>query len=124
MINRYEGEIRINPISILRNNDFNNSGEIDDIQTTLSKTLELYKQMSEQLIALKTYLQKQPALNYEFYFADGGYIGMKGFNDHELLELNSNGLIHLYDNAIDKNWVKKYGSMFGLTWEEGRAIEI
>lgn len=124
MVNRYTGEIRINPIAILRNEDFNNSGEIKDIQTTTTETIQLLARMTEQLNALKAYLKKNSASNYEFYFADGGYIGMKGFTDAELLELKAQGLIQLFDFSVDKDWVKKYGAQFGLIWEDGRAVEI
>ncbi|MDH4058938.1 MAG: hypothetical protein OEU76_09240 [Cyclobacteriaceae bacterium] len=124
MVNRYTGEIRINPIAILRNEDFNNSGEIKDIQTTTTETIQLLARMTEQLNALKAYLKKKSTSNYEFYFADGGYIGMKGFTDAELLELKAQGLIQLFDFSVDKDWVKKYGAQFGLIWEDGRAVEI
>ena len=124
MVNRYTGEIRINPIAILRNEDFNNSGEIKDIQTTTTETIQLLARMTEQLNALKAYLKKKSTSNYEFYFADGGYIGMKGFTDAELLELKAQGLIQLFDFSVDKDWVKKYGAQFGLIWKDGRAVEI
>lgn len=124
MANRYAGEIRINPIAILRKDDFNNDGEIIDIQETLAEAIKLHEQLGTKLKALKDYLKKFPSSNHEFYFADAGYIGMRGFTDAELLELKSVGLIQLFDFAVDKGWVKKYGAKFGLIWEDGRAVEF
>ena len=124
MINRYSGEVRINPIAVLRNYDFNNDGEIPSIDSTLSEAVIIHQRMSKQLIALQTYLKENPSPNYEFYFADGGYIAMKGFTDKQLLKLKAEGLIELFDFATDKTWVKKHGAKFGLVWENGRAVEM
>ncbi len=125
MVNRYAGEIRINPIAILRKDDFNNDGDIQDIDELLSETLDINAEISARLKKLKTYLAKNNyAASADFFFADGGYIGMRGFTDEQLLEMKSNNLIELFDFATDKSWVKKYGTQVGLIWEDGRAVEI
>jgi hypothetical protein len=125
MVNRYEGEIRINPIAILRNDDFNNDGGIEDIDNVLAEAIALNQTISDRLTKLRTHLKSKGfSGNLRFNFADGGYISMKGCSDKDLLELKSNGLIDLYDLATDKNWVKKYGAQFGLVWEDGRAIKF
>lgn len=113
MVNRYAGEIRINPIAILRKDDFNNSGEIENIEQMLAQTIQLHESIRAKLMRLKEYLRKYPSANREFFFADGGYIGLKGFADTELLALKSEGLIDLFDFAVDKGWVKKYGAQLG-----------
>lgn len=125
MVNRYAGEIRINPIAILRKDDFNNDGDIEDIDELLSETLDINAEISARLKTLKTYLAKNGHVNSaEFFFADGGYIGMRGFTDAQLLDMKAKGLIELFDFATDKSWVKKYGAQVGLIWEDGRAVEI
>jgi hypothetical protein len=125
MINRYAGEIRINPVSILRNDDFNNEGEILDIQVTLQEAITINQKISERLKHLKSWLKENhPAGKLRFNFAPGGYIAVQGLSDHELLTLESEGLIDLFDYATDKEWVKKYGRHFGLIWENGRAVLI
>ncbi|MBK8292166.1 MAG: hypothetical protein IPK96_15765 [Flammeovirgaceae bacterium] len=60
----------------------------------------------------------------QFHFADAGYISIKGLSDDQLKQLAAKGLIELFDNAKDKDWVKKYGPQFGLIWENGRAVEL
>jgi hypothetical protein len=124
MINRYAGEIHINPIRVLRNDDFNNDGQIKDIEATLKEAIELNQKIGVRLQRIKSWLeQKKYPAAIRFQFAEGGYIGMKGLPDHQLQELASNGMIELFDFARDKDWVKKYGSQFGLIWENGRAVE-
>lgn len=123
MINRYAGEIRINPVAILRNDDFNNDGAIASINEVLHQTLEINEAISQRVSKLKAHLLSTVFSGpIEFHFSDGGYIGMKGFTDEELLDMKSKGLIDLFDFATDKNWVKKYGVNFGLAWEDGRAV--
>jgi hypothetical protein len=125
MINRYAGEIHINPIRVLRNDDFNNDGQIKDIDVTLKEAIELNQKIAAQLQHLKAWLaQKKYPGSIEFRFAEGGYIGLKGLPDHQLKELAAQGVIELFDFATDKDWVKKYGSQFGLIWENGRSVEI
>jgi hypothetical protein len=116
MINRYAGEIHINPIRVLRNDDFNNDGQIKDIEATL---------IAKRLQQLMTWLNKKnfPS-SIQFQFAEGGYISLKGLPDHQLQELAAQGMIELFDFAEDKDWVKKYGQQFGLIWENGRSVEI
>ncbi len=125
MINRYAAEIHINPIRFLRNDDFNNDGRIQDIDGTLRQAIELSEQISDRLRHIQTWIQKGNFKGgIQFQYADGGYISMKGASDAQLLELESKGIIELFDFATDKNWVKKYGHQFGLVWEDGRAVEI
>ena len=125
MINRYAGEIRINPVAVLRNDDFNNEGFIEDIHSVFDETLKINQATSERITRLKAYLRSLPASRkVSFNFADGGYIAMKGLTDEELLAMKSKGLIDLFDFAVDREWVKKYGAQFGLVWENGRAVEI
>lgn len=125
MINRYAGEIHINPMRPLRNDDFNNDGHIKDIDATLKQALELNQKIGDRLLRLKAWLEKR---NYpaavQFHFAEGGYISVKGLSDAQLQELSSQGLIELFDYATDKNWVKKYGAQFGLIWEDGKAVAL
>jgi len=125
MINRYAGEIHINPIRSLRNDDFNNDGQIKDINATLKDALELNQKITERLQRLKTWLDKRnfPS-SIQFQFAEGGYISLKGLPDQQLQELATQGMIELFDFATDKDWVKKYGPQFGLIWENGRSVEI
>jgi len=125
MINRYAGEIHINPMRILRNDDFNNDGHIKNIEATLKDAIALNQKISERLHRLKEWLEKGNAsAGVQFEFADGGYIRVKGLSDAQLLLLSSKGLIELFDYATSKEWVKKYGPQFGLVWENGRAVEI
>ncbi|MBK5279913.1 MAG: hypothetical protein JJE09_13725 [Bacteroidia bacterium] len=125
MINRYAGEIHINPIPILRNNDFNNNGHIDDIGATLREAMDVNKQINERLKGLKAWvIAGRFSATVNFHFAEEGFIRVQGLSDATLLDLNTKGLISLFDFATDKSWVKKYGSQFGLVWEDGRAIEI
>ncbi len=124
MINRYEGEIHINPIRILRNDDFNNDGQIKDIKATLNQAIELNNKIGKRLQAINAWLEAKHFSGVQFRFAEGGYISVKGLSDGQLKELASQGLIELFDFATDKEWVKKYGPQFGLVWENGRAVEI
>lgn len=125
MINRYSGEIRINPVAILRNNDFNNEGEIEDIDELLQEAINLNARIRERMEALKSYLQTNSfSSQITFNFAPGGYIAMNGFTDNELLEMKAKGLIDLFDYATDRDWVKRYGAQFGLIWENGRAVSL
>ncbi len=125
MINRYSGEIHINPISQLRNGDFNNNGQIKNIDELLIQAIELNHQISARLQQIKTWLdRKNFSGSTQFNFADGGYISINGLPDSQLEELASRGLIELYDFATDKNWVKKFGQHFGLIWENGQALKI
>ncbi|MCU0357977.1 MAG: hypothetical protein MUE95_10380 [Cyclobacteriaceae bacterium] len=124
-MNRYAGEIHLNPVSILRNHDFNNEGDIADIQLTLQEALDINERISNRIRLLKEYLmQYRSGSRLQFNFAPGGYIAVKGLDDHELLDLEAQGLIELFDFATDRDWVKKYGRHFGLVWENGRAIRI
>jgi hypothetical protein len=125
MVNRYAGEIHINPIRSLRNDDFNNDGQIKDINVTLKEAIELNQKIAERLKKLTTWLSKKnfPS-SIQFRFAEGGYISLKGLPDHQLQELAAQGMIELFDFAKDKDWVKKYGQQFGLIWENGRSVEI
>jgi len=125
MINRYAGEIHINPIRILRNDDFNNDGQIKDINATLKEAIELNEDITARLQQLQAWLSKRnfPS-SIQFQFAEGGYIILKGLPDQQLKELAAQGMIELFDFATDKDWVKKYGSQFGLIWENGRSVEI
>ncbi len=124
MVNRYEGEIHVNPIRILRNDDFNNDGHIKNIDATLNQAIELNQKISERLQAIKSWLNAKKYSSIQFRFSEGGYIGIKGLADVQLKELASQGLIELFDFATDKEWVKKYGPQFGLVWENGRAVEV
>ncbi|MBI1766843.1 MAG: hypothetical protein HY015_03080 [Bacteroidetes bacterium] len=125
MVNRYEGEIHINPIRILRNDDFNNDGLIKDITATLNQAIDLNHKITQRLQGFKALLEaKKIPGGVQFRFAEGGYIGVKGLSDDLLKEFASQGLIELFDFATDKDWVKKYGPQFGLVWENGRAVEI
>lgn len=125
MINRYSGEIRINPVAILRNNDFNNEGEIEDIDELLQEAINLNVRIRERMEALKSYLQTNSfSSQITFNFAPGGYIAMNGFTDNELLGMKAKGLIDLFDYATDRDWVKRYGAQFGLIWENGRAVSL
>lgn len=123
-MNRYAGEIHINPIRILRNGDFNNDGHIKDMEATLKETIELNQKINNRLQQLKTWLEKGNASGSQFHFADAGYISVKGLSDSQLQQLASRGLIELFDYATDREWVKKNGAQFGLIWEGGRAVEI
>ena len=125
MTNRFAGEIHINPMRILRNDDFNNDGHIKDIEATLKEAIELNQKINTRLQQLKAWLEKGNASgSIQFHFADAGYISVKGLSDSQLQQLSVKGLIELFDYATDREWVKKYGSQFGLIWEDGRAVEI
>ncbi len=125
MINRYAGEIHINPIRVLRKDDFNNDGHIKDIEATLKEAIDLNQKIAERLQKLKAWLdQKKYPPAIRFQFAEGGYISMNGLPDHQLQELTSQGMIELFDYATDRDWVKKHGPQFGLVWENGRGVEV
>lgn len=125
MTNRYAGEIHINPIRILRNDDFNNDGHIKDIDATIKQVIDLSQKTSERMKQLKEWLQNSNNQGtVQFHFADGGYISIKGLPDSQLKQLAAKGLIELFDFATDKDWVKKFGPQFGLIWENGRAVEL
>jgi hypothetical protein len=124
MVNRYEGEIHINPIRILRNDDFNNDGRIKNIEATLDQAIELNQKISKRLVGIKNWLAAKNYSGIQFRFAEGGYISVSGQSDPQLKELAAQGLMELFDFATDKDWVKKYGPLFGLIWENGRAVEI
>lgn len=125
MINRYAGEIHINPMPILRNNDFNNEGHIPDIDRVLREVLRINAQVSNRLEQLRTALADDGlAKSATFHFAPGGYISVSGLTDAQLLNLNERGLIDLFDFALDKAWVLNYGHYFGLIWENGRAVKV
>lgn len=124
MTNRYAAEIHINPIRFLRNDDFNNDGHIEDINSTLDEAIQLSETISNRLQHIQAWLQQGDYKSVSFHFADGGYISMKGASDKQLLELKSKGLVELFDFATDKSWVKKHGQQFGLIWEDGKAVEI
>jgi hypothetical protein len=125
LMNRYSGEIHINPVSILRNYDFNNEGDIADIHITLKETIAINQRIIARLNELREYLSAHPAASrLKFNFAPGGYIEVKGLSDHELLKLNKQGLLDLFDYATDRDWVKRHGHHFGLIWEDGRAVSV
>jgi hypothetical protein len=124
MINRYEGEIHINPIRVLRNDDYNNDGLIKNIEATLNQAIDLNEKISHRLKLIKSWLDAKKYSGIQFRFAEGGYISVNGLSDPQLKELSAQGLIELFDFATDKDWVKKYGPQFGLIWENGRAVEI
>ena len=125
MINRYAGEIHINPIRILRNDDFNNDGKIKDIQQTLKQAIQLNQEIAIRLTQLQQWLSKENNFaSVQFHFAEGGYISISGLTDEQLKRLSSKNLIELFDFATDKEWVKKHGQKFGLIWENGRAVEL
>ncbi len=124
MVNRYSGEIHINPVRTLRGDDFNNDGHIKDIEATLQEAIELNQKITTRLQQLKVWLEKgNAAAGIKFHFADGGYISVKGLSDAQLKQLAAKGLIELFDYATERDWVKKYGVQFGLVWEGGRAVE-
>jgi maltose-binding protein MalE len=125
MVNRYAGEIHINPVRILRGDDFNNDGHIKNIEDTLEEAIALNEAINHRLKGIKAWLEKgNAAAGIQFQFADGGYISVKGLSDEQLQQLATKGLIELFDYARDRDWVKKYGMQFGLVWEGGQAIEI
>lgn len=124
MTNRYAGEIHINPIRILRGDDFNNDGRIQHIEKMLEQALQLNRQIGERLQRILAWTKDQSLSGIQFRFAEGGYIAINGLSDAQLKRLEAEGLIELFDFATDKEWVKKYGSQFGLVWENGRAVEI
>ncbi|MCK6618533.1 MAG: hypothetical protein L6Q51_12905 [Cyclobacteriaceae bacterium] len=125
MINRYAGEIHLNPVPILRHHDFNNEGEIPDIIKTLDEAILLTTEINTRLAQLKKLVNDAGLFGRaRFNFSPGGYISITGLPDEELKELYSQGLIELFDFATDRDWVKRYGHLFGLVWENGRAVEV
>ena len=125
MVNRYAGEIHINPMRILRNDDFNNDGHIKDIEATLKETIALNQEINNRLKNLQAWLEKgNGSAGMKFHFADGGYISVSGLSDVILQQLAARGWIELFDHATDRIWVKKYGMQFGLVWKNGKAIEV
>jgi hypothetical protein len=124
MINRYAGEIHINPVRILRNDDFNNDGHIKNIEDTIQTAIELNQQIGARLQQILTWLKKGGGAAVHFHFTDAGYVSLQGLTDAQLKELSAKGMIELFDFAKDKNWVKKYGQQFGLIWENGVAVSI
>lgn len=124
MINRFAGEIHINPVRILRNDDFNNDGHIPDIEVTLQEAISLTHEIHNRLKRLQEWLGKERPSHLQFRFSEGGYISLQGLTDDELKQLAARGLIELFDYATSRDWVKKYGPLFGLIWENGRAVEI
>jgi hypothetical protein len=124
MTNRYEGEIHINPIRILRKGDFNNDGEIEDIEGVLREAVDINQEIADRMNQLMRWLEQgNISASVQFRFADGGYISIVGLQDTELQKLSASGLIELFDHATERDWVKKYGHQFGLVWEGGRAVE-
>lgn len=125
MINRYAGEIHLNPVPILRHHDFNNEGEIPDITKTLDEAIRLIEEINARLAELKKLVNEARLFNRaRFNFSPGGFISITGLPDEELKELYQKGLIELFDFATDRDWVKRYGHLFGLIWENGRAVEV
>lgn len=125
MINRFAGEIHLNPVPILRDNDFNNEGEIPDIDRTLADAIQLADQIRANLTELKKIVAGNESMGKaRFNFAPGGYISINGLTDIQLKNLHERGLIQLFDFATDREWVKRYGHLFGLIWENGRAVEL
>lgn len=125
MINRYAGEIHLNPVPILRHHDFNNEGEIPDITKTLDEAIRLTAEINIRLAQLKELVNETGLFGHaRFNFSPGGYISITGLPDEELRNLYRKGLIELFDFATDRDWVKRYGHLFGLVWENGRAVEV
>lgn len=124
MINRFAGEIHINPVRILRHDDFNNDGQIKDIQGTIQLAIDLNQQISVRLQQILAWLKKGSSSAVQFHFAEGGYISLHGPSDAQLKELSAKGMIELFDFATDKSWVKKHGQHFGLIWENGQAVSV
>jgi hypothetical protein len=124
MINRYAGEIHINPVRMLRGDDYNNDGRISDIRKTLEQAIQLNQEISDRLKKITDWMKDQPDSSLKFHFAEGGYISIQGLPDSHLKQLEAKGLIELFDFATDKEWVKKNGASFGLIWENGRAVEL
>lgn len=124
-MNRYSGEIHINPVPVLRDNDFNNDGYIADISEVLERTISINHSISERIDRLKSYLANHSFVSEpRFNFAPGGYIEISGIPDSVLLEMKTKNLVELFDWATDKEWVKRYGRQFGLIWENGRAVNL
>jgi hypothetical protein len=124
MVNRYAGEIHLNPVPVLRNFDFNNEGHIADINATLDDAIRLTGEITGRLQQLKNFLGTTMLANAKFHFAPGGYISIAGLTDAQLVTLHKQGLIQLYDFATEREWVKRHGHLFGLVWENGRAVEL
>ena len=90
MINRYAGEIHINPIRILRKDDFNNDGRIKDIEQTLKQAIELNQEIASRLQQLHQWLAEENIFSsVQFRFAEGGYISISGLSDNQLKWLAS-----------------------------------
>jgi wobble nucleotide-excising tRNase len=125
MINRFSGEIHINPIVALRKGDFNNDGLIEDIASIVDQAVQFNVIANEKLRKIKEWLARKNSLpSATFSFTDGGFISINNLPDTQLKEMASQGLIDLFDFANNKDWVKKHGHEFGLSWENGRAVEI
>ncbi|MCX8490794.1 MAG: hypothetical protein ORN54_06970 [Cyclobacteriaceae bacterium] len=124
MVNRFAGEIHINPVRVLRNDDFNNDGQIKDIHSTIQWAIDLNLQIGARLQQVLAWLKKGSNSTVQFHFAEGGYISLTGLSDAQLKELSAKGMIELFDFATDKSWVKKHGQLFGLIWENGQAIPV
>ncbi len=125
MTNRYSGEIHINPIAALRNGDFNNDGLIEDVMATFDQAIQFNFTVNTKLKKIIEWLKNKNGFSSaQFRFSDGGFISVNGLPDSQLKELASQGLIDLFDYAINKDWVKKHGYQFGLIWENGRAVEV
>ena len=102
MTNRYAGEIHINPVRILRNDDFNNDGLIKDIQQTLAQAIELNHAISNRLQQLKKWMEKENNFSaIQFRFSESGHISVSGLSDDQLKMLASKGLIELFDLLDD-----------------------
>ncbi len=99
MINRYAGEIHLNPVRILRSDDFNNDGIIKNIEETLQEAINLTAEINDRLQRIKDWLENENTSKLQFHFADGGYIGIKGLSDKQLKELAAEELIELFDFA-------------------------
>jgi hypothetical protein len=124
MVNRYAGEIHLNPVPVLRNFDFNNEGHIPDIKVMLDDAIRLSGEIAARLQQLREFLDKPNFSEAKFHFAPGGYVSITGLPDAQLIALHEQGLIQLYDFASDREWVMRYGHLFGLVWENGRAVEV
>src|SRR5258705_159201 len=118
MINRYAGEIHINPMRILRNDDFNNDGKITDIQKTLEQAIRLNQEIAARLQHLHQWLRNENiSSTIQFRFAEGGYISIEGLPDDQLKSLAAKGWVELFDFATDKEWVKQLGD-----WAQHRNV--
>ena len=123
MVQRYVGEIHLNPIRVLRNDDFNNDGHIADISDTLDQAIEITVAIQARLQQFRDWVDKA-GLSARYAYEPGGFISVTGLSDAVLQELAARDLIALYDRATEKDWVKKYGMLYGLIWQEGRAVDV